>query len=175
MHIRESSQIKNIKTLELVLYNPFLKDKIGTYKDFANATIIDVYGKQNIDTALHLEATTFSSYYIENEGGGNFQFHRLPHRAQFGPTLDFEFLDVNKDEKPEVIGVGVIYDAEVETIRYDASQGYILKSDSNSEFKSLKQTISNNETKAIEQIRINGKLHLVLFNADSQLQFLKLE
>lgn len=154
---------------------PFLKDKIGTYKDFANATIIDVYGKQNIDTALHLEATTFSSYYIENEGGGNFKFHRLPHRAQFGPTLDFEFLYVNKDEKLEVIGVGAIYDAEVETIRYDASQGYILKSDSNSELKSLEQTISNTETKAIEQIRINGKLHLVLFNADSQLQFLKLE
>ncbi|PWH83781.1 RNA-binding protein [Algibacter marinivivus] len=154
---------------------PFLKDKIGTYKDFANATIIDVYGKKNIDTALHLKATTFSSFYIENEGDGNFQFHRLPHRAQFGPTLDFEFLDVNKDEKPEVIGVGVIYDAEVETIRYDASQGYILKSGSNSEFKSLEQTISNNETKAIEQIRINDKLHLVLFNADSQLQFLKLE
>ncbi len=154
---------------------PFLKDKIATYKAFANSNIFDIYGKETIENALHLSATTFSSYYIENEGDGNFQFHRLPHRAQFGPTLDFEFLDVNKDEKPEVIGVGAIYDAEVETIRYDASQGYILKSDSNSELKSLEQTISNTETKAIEQIRINGKLHLVLFNADSQLQFLKLE
>lgn len=154
---------------------PFLKDKIATYKAFANSNIFDVYGKENIENALHLSATTFSSYYTENEGDGNFQFHRLPHRAQFGPTLDFEFLDVNKDEKPEVIGVGAIHDAEVETIRYDASQGYILKSGGSSEFKSLEQTISNKETKAIEQIRINGKLHLVLFNADSQLQFLKLE
>lgn len=154
---------------------PFLKDKIATYKAFANSNIFDIYGQENIENALHLSATTFSSYYIENEGGGNFQFHRLPHRAQFGPTLDFEFLYVNKNEKPEVIGVGAIYDAEVETIRYDASQGYILNSDSNSELKSLEQTISNTETKAIEQIRINGKLHLVLFNANSQLQFLKLE
>lgn len=154
---------------------PFLKDKIATYKAFANSNIFDIYGQETIENALHLSATTFSSYYIENEGDSNFEFHRLPNKAQFGPTLDFEFLDVNKDEKPEVIGVGAIYDAEVETIRYDASQGYILKSDSNFEFKSLEQTISNTETKAIEQIRINGKLHLVLFNADSQLQFLKLE
>jgi hypothetical protein len=154
---------------------PFLKDKIASYKAFANATIFDVYGKETIENALHLSATTFSSYYIENKGNSNFEFRRLPNKAQFGPTLDFEFLNSNKNETPEVIGVGTMYDAEVETVRYDASLGYILKSDSNSEFKSLKHTISNTETKAIEQILINGKLHLVLFNADSQLQFLKLE
>ena len=154
---------------------PFLQEKIETYKDFANSNIIDVYGKENIDNALHLKASTFSSYYIENKGESNFEFHRLPNKAQFGPTLDFEFLDINKDGKKEVLGLGTIYDAEVETIRYDASQGYILESDNDVKFKSLMETISNAETKAIEQITINGELYLVLLNVDSQLHFLKLE
>ncbi len=154
---------------------PFLKDKIGTYKDFANATIIDVYGKETIENSLHLKATTFSTYYIENKGDGNFEFHRLPDTAQFGPTLDFEFLDIDKDKIPEVIGVGTIYDAEVETIRYDASQGYVLQAKENSKFASLSQTISSAETKVMEQITINGALYLILLNADSELSFLKVK
>ncbi|TBN04055.1 RNA-binding protein [Hyunsoonleella flava] len=154
---------------------PFLKDKIATYKAFANSNIFEVYGKETIDNALHLKATTFSSYYIENKGDGNFEFHRLPDRAQFGPTLDFEFIDLNNDEQTEVLGVGTIYNAEVETVRYDASQGYVLQAKENSKFTSLNQTISNAETKAMEQITINGALYLILLNADSELSFLKLK
>lgn len=153
---------------------PFLKDKIKTYKDFANANIFEVYGRENINNALHLIATTFKSYYVENKGEGNFKFHRLPNRGQLGPTLDFEFIDINNDEIPEVFGVGTIYDTEVETIRYDASQGYVL-SNQDSKFKSLEQNISNQETKAIEQIKINGGLYLILLNVNSKLEFLKVK
>ncbi|GGD18169.1 VCBS repeat-containing protein [Hyunsoonleella pacifica] len=153
---------------------PFLKDKIGTYKDFANSNIFEVYGKESIDNALHLTATTFSSYYIENKGNSNFEFYRLPDKAQFGPTLDFEFLDLDEDKSLEVLGVGTVHDAEVETIRYDASQGYVLKTNSNLKFKNLAQTISNAATKAIEQIWINNELYLVVFNADNELSFFKI-
>lgn len=153
---------------------PFLKDKIESYKAFANSNIFEVYGKEAIENALHLKASTFSSYYIENKGNSNFEFHRLPNKAQFGPTLDFEFLDINDDETLDVLGVGTIYDAEVETIRYDASQGYVLSS-KDSKFKTLNQSISNAATKAIEQIRINGELYLVLLNANNALSFLKVK
>lgn len=153
---------------------PFLKDKINSYKAFANSNIFEVYGKESINNALHLKATTFSSYYIENKGKGGFKFHRLPDRAQCGPTLDFEFLDINHDGTLEVLGVGTIYDTEVETIRYDASQGYVL-SGMGEQFNTSYETISNAETKAIEKITISGILYLVLLNANSTLEFLKVK
>ena len=155
---------------------PFLNNKIGTYSEFANSNIIDVYGKDNIDSALHLEATTFSSYFIENNGDGNFEFVRLPSESQFGPTLDFEFLDLNQDDKLEVIGIGSIYGAEVETIRYDASNGYILthNNGNSSIFKEL-SNITDKEAKAMEQINIKGIPHILILNTSNVLSLYRIK
>jgi len=155
---------------------PFLNEKIGTFSEFASSNIIDVYGKENIDGALHLEASSFSSYYIQNNGNGDFEFKPLPNKAQFGPTLDFEFLDINKDGLLEVFGIGSIYDAEVETIRYDSSQGYVLTHNTNkiALYKDL-ISLSTKEVKAIESIFIKGELHLLLMYADEGLGILKLK
>ncbi|GAA4890060.1 VCBS repeat-containing protein [Flaviramulus aquimarinus] len=156
---------------------PFLNEKIETFKEFANSNIIDVYGKENIETALHLETSSFSSYYVQNNGNGNFEFMLLPNKAQFGPTLDFEFLDLDKDGILEVLGVGGIYDSEVETIRYDASQGYILTHNGSNEIIVYKDLISlsNKEIKAIESIFIKGKLHLLLMHPNEGLSILKVK
>lgn len=152
---------------------PFLQDKIETYKVFANSNIIDIYGEETIDNALHLKAERFSSVFMENLGNGSFDFKKLPNKAQFGPTLDFEFLDINNDNIPEVLGTGTIYDAEVETIRYDASQGYIL-SKNGTKFNVLDLTISNAESKAMELIRIKGEPYIVLLTSNAELIFLKI-
>jgi hypothetical protein len=118
---------------------PFLHAKIPTFKEFANSTMVDVYGHDNIDNAFHLEVTSFSSYYIENNGNGDLEFKELPIEAQFGPTLAFETIDVNQDGRLEILGVGNIYDAEVETIRYDASRGYVLNTDAQDDFSVFKE------------------------------------
>jgi len=154
---------------------PFLNEKITSYKDFANATLTEVYGQEKIDSSLHLEATNFNSFYMQNNGGGNFEIINLPMGAQFGPSLGFEFLDVNKDEKQEVLGIGNIYDAEVETVRYDASRGFILTRDNN-EIKTMTNTgfLTNKEVKAIAKISIKGKKHILLLNANDVLTILRI-
>ncbi|WP_422106921.1 VCBS repeat-containing protein [Winogradskyella sp.] len=155
---------------------PFLNEKIGTFSEFANSSITEIYGEATIETALHLEATSFRSYYIENKGKGTIEFIPLPKEAQFGPTLDFEFIDINGDEIIEIIGVGSIYDAEVETIRYDASNGFTVtkKLGDFSTYKDL-VNISNKEVKAIESIIIKGQLHLLIMNANDELSLLKIK
>jgi enediyne biosynthesis protein E4 len=155
---------------------PFLNDKIGTYSEFANSNIIDVYGKDNIETALHLYATTFSSYFIENKGDGNFEFKKLPNEAQFGPTLDYKFLDFNNDGIKEVIGIGSIYDAEVETIRYDASKGYILKREGD-ELKVHEEliNISAEEANNSESITINNRQYLLIKNVNNKLSLVRVD
>ncbi|WP_299366004.1 VCBS repeat-containing protein [Winogradskyella sp.] len=155
---------------------PFLNEKIGTYSEFANSNIIDVYGKEKIHNALHLQASTFASYYIENMGKMNFEFNPLPNEAQFGPTLDFEFFDFNRDGTLEIIGLGGVYDAEVETIRYDASKGYILTENrgKRSTYKNL-VNISDKEAKTIKHITIKGKPYFLILNANDRLSLLRVK
>ncbi|WP_461587434.1 VCBS repeat-containing protein [Winogradskyella sp.] len=156
---------------------PFLKDKITTYKAFADSNIIDVYGEDNIETALHLEASSFSSFYIENKGEAVFSFEALPIEAQFGPILDFEFVDLNNDSVKEIVGVGNIYDAEVETVRYDASNGFILTKNRDNNLSMYQDLVNltNHDAKAIEKMRIGGHLHLVILNANKELTILKMK
>lgn len=152
---------------------PFLNEKITTYKEFAQATLIDVYGKEKIDKALHLEVTNFHTFLLKNKGKGVFDIVDLPVEAQFGPTLSFELLDVNKDGKQEIIGVGNTYDAEVETIRYDASRGFIL--DANLALIPDTNFILDSDTKAIKKIQIKGKWYLIVLSADTTLRLFLLE
>ncbi|TXE12721.1 RNA-binding protein [Seonamhaeicola algicola] len=149
---------------------PFIKEKIETYKQFANSNLFDVYGKETLESALHLEATSFSSYFIENNNG-NLEFTKLPKKAQFAPTSDAEFIDINNDKTPEIIGIGGVYNAEVETIRYDASKGYILSRNDTNSLNILhpNTVINNNDALAIEKITIKGKTHLLILNANEPL------
>lgn len=156
---------------------PFLNEKFKTYKAFASSNIYDVYGKDKIDEALHLSVSSFLSYYIENKGNGRLEFKELPIEAQFGPVLDIEFLGVNKDNILDVVGVGAIYDAEVETIRYDASRGFVLTAEEkqSNTISVLDRNFTDKETKAIEKIVINGKDHIILLNANDELSILEIK
>ena len=153
---------------------PFLNEKITTYKDFAASNMIDIYGEKNMENALHLEASSFSSYYIQNNGKGNFKFKELPNTAQMAPVLTFEILELDKDNVDEVLGFGGIYDSEVETVRYDASRGFILKNNKGTlEDVNKRENLTNNEVKSVRKIMIAGALHLILLNTNDKLTILK--
>ena len=47
---------------------PFIKEKFTTYDAFAKADMKDVYGEEKLSQALHLQAKTFKSVYLENRG-----------------------------------------------------------------------------------------------------------
>jgi len=155
---------------------PFLNEKFGTYKGFAASNIEKIYGTENIANALHLEATTFSSYYLKNNGKGNLEVIELPNTTQFGPTLGFEFIDINNDGQREILGIGNIYDAEVETIRYDASKGFILNF-SEGEFSSTKDFnfINNKESKNIKKIIVKDTSHIIILNANEALSIFEIK
>ncbi len=105
---------------------PFVKDKFPSYKAFAEASLVDVYGEDNLDSALHHEAETLESTFIENLGNGEFKLKKLLNAVQISPIMDFEFIDIDNDNSKDIFIVGNHYNAEVETVRYDASYGAVL-------------------------------------------------
>ena len=105
---------------------PFVKDKFPSYKAFAEASLVDVYGEDNLENAIHHEAKILESVFIENLGNGEFKLKVLPNAAQISPIMDFEFIDIDNNGTKEIVIVGNHYNSEVETVRYDASYGAVL-------------------------------------------------
>ncbi|MFD0860794.1 VCBS repeat-containing protein [Sungkyunkwania multivorans] len=104
---------------------PFIAEKFQSYSEFANASLVDVYGK-GIDTAYKAEVNEFRSMVLLNDAGQRFKMLPLPEIAQTFPLMDASFFDLNKDGFEDVILVGNIYNTEVETPRLDAGAGLVL-------------------------------------------------
>ncbi|SNR80388.1 VCBS repeat-containing protein [Dokdonia pacifica] len=151
--------------------NPFLLEKIGSYKEFANLGIKDIYGEDRLKGAYELKAHIFESVYLQNNGNGYFDVKVLPNQAQVGPTLSMLSKDFNNDGFLDIIGVGAIYDAEVETIRYDSNYGYVLLGDGKGNFKHTKKydPFIDRDSKDIETVIINGKEHYIVVSNNASL------
>lgn len=105
---------------------PELKESFETYDLFASSDIMDIYGPDKLEGSLNYEATNFASLYIENIEGSDFKVHQLPMEAQFSSVNDFVVKDFDGDSFSEVLAVGNLHDAEVETARNDAGYGILL-------------------------------------------------
>ncbi|MBT8299643.1 MAG: RNA-binding protein, partial [Maribacter sp.] len=106
---------------------PFIKEKFGTYSEFANATLVDIYGEELSNSYVN-EANEFSSILLLSDGKGAFEKKKLPIQAQQFPILNSVFLDINNDGFEDCIVAGNIYETEVETPRLDAISGIVLLS-----------------------------------------------
>jgi hypothetical protein len=119
--------------------NPFLLEKIGSFKEFASLDMEHIYGEEKLNDAFQLAAHNFKSSYIENLGDGTFKMKPLLNEAQTGPTTSLISKDINNDGILDIIGVGGLYDAEIETIRYDSNYGYVLLGDGKGNFSYTKE------------------------------------
>lgn len=152
--------------------NPFLLDKIKSYKEFSTLDMDGIYGAEELKEAFKLTSHDFESMYIENLGGGKFKMKRLPNEAQLGPTLSFISRDFNKDGKMDIMGVGAIYDAEVETIRYDSNYGYVLLGDGKGGFNYSREYLPYipSDAKNMKAIKINGNEMFMVVSNNAPLQ-----
>ncbi len=159
---------------------PFIKEKFPTFKDYANAGIEDILGKENLDASLKLEVTTFESIVLINNGG-SFSVSHLPNEAQIAPINGIICEDFDGDGNKDLLIAGNNFDTEVETPRYDAGTGLILKGDGQGHFAPVLSSSSGfyapQNVKHIAIIRLAGtqdKLVLLAVN-DSPLKVFKVK
>lgn len=116
---------------------PELKQKFETYDLFAGSDVFEVYGEKSLENALHYEAQTFASMYIENLGNGKFELKELPIMAQTSSVNAILAEDFNGDGHQDLLLAGNLYDAEVETTRNDAGYGIYLEGDGQGNFRQI--------------------------------------
>lgn len=114
---------------------PDIKYDFPTYNQFASANLLDVYGLEKLNPALHYEAKTFASVFLENKGQGHFDMNALPNEAQVSSVNDILVIDLNQDGNKDLVLAGNLFPAEVETPRNDAGIGLVLLGDGNNNFE----------------------------------------
>ena len=159
---------------------PSISKKFEDYNSFASANLVDVYGKEELDSAeIHYEAKTFATSYIENLGNGKFKIYKLSNEAQFSSVNKIIVKDFNRDGNKDILLGGNLFSSEVETPRNDASIGSYLKGDGNGNFYPVLNQQSGlfltGDIKDIGEIRIGNSDFLIASKNNDELQFIKLE
>lgn len=113
---------------------PSLKKRFLYNRDYAKATVSDLFGASELESALKLQIFTFETCWWENSGG-KFIRHSLPLQAQVSPVQGIACEDFNGDGNPDILMAGNKYGFEVETNPCDASTGALFLGDGKGNFQ----------------------------------------
>ena len=107
--------------------------RFQSYASFATASISQMFPAEQLQQAVHYQADTFASIYLQN-GGGTFTASPLPNLAQIAPIRGIIPCDVDGDGNLDLIVAGNLFDTEPNTPRADAGNGLWLKGDGRGHF-----------------------------------------
>ncbi len=149
---------------EMMKALPVLKKKYLFSKDFAQASLPDLLGKENLAKAVLRQADNFESTYFENTGNLTFKAHPLPDVLQFSTLNAAALHDLNGDGKQEVILGGNFYDCNIEMGRYDANFGNVLSIGAAGEMEvfPLGGLTVKGQVRRIRPVKIGGEILFVL-------------
>ena len=155
---------------------PDLKDKFEKYDIFASLDVQEVYGEENLENALRLSVNTFeSAALINNESF--FDFKPLPNYAQFSSVNDIIIKDFDNDQINDLLIVGNMYHAEIETARNDAGNGLFLKGVGDGSFKEVSVSESGffapGDSKKIITLNLGNNDIVLVANNNDRIQIFK--
>ena len=110
-----------------------LRKKYIKYKDFADATINDMFSKEKLNDATVLYCDELASGILYNNGKNKFSFKPFPLQAQVSKVFGVTTGDYDNDGQKDILSVGNFFPYRVQLGRSDASLGQLLKGSSNDE------------------------------------------
>lgn len=159
---------------------PFILQKFPTYRAYGNATLADVYGEDNLKSALNYKVNNFANCYFENKGDGTFNIHPLGNLAQISSVNSIVAEDIDKDGNLDLILAGNSYGSESETPRNDAGIGLFLRGDGNGNFKAVPPSenglIIDGEVREIREIKLGktGNRGIIAAKNNDMIQIIKI-
>ncbi len=154
---------------------PPLKKKFLYSKDFAAASLPEIFGKEKLKTAVVREVTNLKSMYFENVGDLKFDVKPLPDELQFSTLNTALWKDLNQDGQKELLVGGNFYECNIEMGRYDANFGNVLTIEKGGLMKAypLGSMTVKGQTRRIEPINIAGTEYFIFARNDESAMVLK--
>ncbi len=113
---------------------PMLSDRFPTYKAFAMAELMEVYGSEALGKATSLSATTLESGVLINDGSAHFEFRALPRLAQISPSHGAALTHLNGDQYLDLVLAQNDFSPQRETGRMDGGVSLVLLGDGKGRF-----------------------------------------
>ena len=112
-----------------------IRKKYPSYKGFGQATMDDLWSKEDRQNAIILKATDMNTSFIENKGNGRFSIQPMPLETQMAPVYGMVTQDMDHDGALDLLMVGNDFGMEPFTGRHDAFMGLYLKGNGKGSFK----------------------------------------
>ncbi len=156
-----------------------LKKKFIKYKDYADATINDIFSKEKIKEAQLVHCDELASGILYNDGNGHFSFNPLPLAAQFSKVYGLVADDFNKDGIKDILLSGNFHPYRVQLGKNDASLGVLLQGKGNRTFEAVDPSVSgcyiDGDVRAmIEMKNSAGEKMFIIGKNNDEIQVLKL-
>jgi hypothetical protein len=153
-------------------------NKAGTlsYKDYAKATVRDLFTEQDLSDALLKKVSTFATSVLLNKGDGSFTVVPLPNEAQLAPVYGILPGDFDHDGHTDLLLAGNFDGFKPEIGRMAASYGVLLRGDGKGHFMPMPRAQSGffvpGQTRDIASVRTgHGEVVVVARNNDKPLIF----
>ncbi|MCA9214816.1 MAG: VCBS repeat-containing protein [Planctomycetales bacterium] len=146
---------------------PHLANKFTTYRDFALASLGDIYSDKCLNEAHRFAATELQSGILFNDNG-QFTFQPLPRIAQISPSLAAAVADFNQDGHIDIFLGQNFFVPQVETGRMDSGLGQLLLNDGQRRFRAVRPDESGltipDDVRAVSVVDLNadGRPDLVI-------------
>lgn len=160
---------------DLVAQIPSLKKKYLHFKNYRGQKMNDVFGKEQVDKSVVLNAYDFETAVWINRDS-TFERHALPMEAQFTPVYAIAVDDVNRDGNVDVVLGGNLYRAKPETGIYDGSYGTTLLGNGSGGFSTLPYSKSGfsvkGEIRSLQSLKWNNKKIMIVGKSGLPLEYL---
>ena len=108
---------------------PSLAARFPTYHEFASAELRQIYSPQRLVDAYRVEANTFDTVVLINDGKGRFSVHPLPTLAQASPGYGVAICDFDGDGWNDVYLVQNSFAPQPETGHMNGGLSMLLRGD----------------------------------------------
>jgi hypothetical protein len=149
---------------------PGLKKKNLKHSEYAIKTIQDLFGKEVTERSAQKQFNYCQSIIAINDGSGSFTIKPLPMMVQLSSVKAIEAMDINGDNKPDLIMGGNLFGFPPQFGRLDASYGHVLLNNGKGEFSWIEPKRSGlslrGAIKDIKEIKSKDKRYVLLVQND---------
>jgi len=157
---------------------PTVKKKFTDYDSYAQATLSQLVGDNELKQAKHFSAQTFRSSWASIQDGKITTLVPLENEAQFSAVRDMLLVDVNQDEHLDIILAGNLHSVETRTPRLDAGTGLVMLGNSRGDFDPLPSSKSGlyvpGDVRKLAWLRSSSGYVLLVANNDGPMQLFRL-
>ena len=149
---------------ELGKQMPFLNKKFRTYREFALASLEELFGAEALNNADRKQVVELASCVFLNQGGGSFEKMPLHTMAQTSVVYDIMPEDVDGDGYRDLILTGNLFEVSTQLGRMDAFHGLVLLNAGSGSFtwSTKKSPTLSGAGRKLDTLRLQKKKYYIM-------------